>query len=172
MASTEERVGPTPQEKKDMSPEEEQQSSIADDLVRRSALYAFILESPGGTSTETIGIPASCDVSPAQESVLFQGEQPRMHSLEELMEELKEELKEVPSTSRRRTSRTCRLSSSPPLPRRSHVRLTMTRCMILTTFMASWMRSTRSPSTMTRASTPPNTEVTRAATSLARAGVM
>ena len=50
-----------------MSPEEEQQSSIADDLVRRSALHAFILESPGGTSTETIGIPASCDVSPAQD---------------------------------------------------------------------------------------------------------
>ena len=70
-----------------MSPEEEQQSSIADDLVRRSALHAFILESPGGTSTETIGIPASCDVSPTQESVLFQGEQPRMHSLEELKEE-------------------------------------------------------------------------------------
>ena len=91
MTSTEERVGPTPQEEKDMSPEEEQQSSIADDLVRRSALHAFIPESPGGTSTETIGIPASCDVSPAQESVLFQGEQPRMHSLEELMEELKEE---------------------------------------------------------------------------------
>ena len=36
-------------------------------------------------------MPRFQDVSPAQESVLFQGEQPRMHSLEELMEELKEE---------------------------------------------------------------------------------
>ena len=40
MTSTEERVGPTPQEEKDMSPEEEQQSSIADDLVRRSVTRA------------------------------------------------------------------------------------------------------------------------------------
>ena len=58
MTSTEERVGPTPQEEKDMSPEEEQQSSIADDLVRRNALHAFIPEPPGGTSTETIDTPA------------------------------------------------------------------------------------------------------------------
>ena len=86
-----ERVGPSPQEEKEMSPEEEQQCSIVDDLVRRSALHALIPEPPGGTSTEAIGIPASCDASPAQGSVLSQGEKPRMHSLEELMEKLLEE---------------------------------------------------------------------------------
>ena len=86
-----ERVGPSPQEEKEMSPEEEQQCSIVDDLVRRSALHALIPEPPGGTSTEAIGIPASCDASPAQGSVLSQGEKPRMHSLEELTEKLLEE---------------------------------------------------------------------------------
>ena len=60
--------------------------------IRKNALRALILEPPGEKSTKTIGVPASSDVSSAQELVLSQEEQPRTSNQEELKDELKEEL--------------------------------------------------------------------------------